>query len=348
MLNTNLDTYKLGKILTPKKILKYSYEKELKDIYEKLHFNKLNYRVIFNIFIISFIISFIIYLYLFSKIFYIIETNATTLFKYFLAIFVIYTIITIIVYYVLLMFYYSYKEGLFRKKEEEIERVLPEFIDNLISNLKGGISIEKALLKSVPPNNPSFLKEVSQINSKLILGKSIYTALSEFRNKFNGAIIQRTFILILEGLKEGGNIEKSLEKISENLKSIYYLNDEIKGSSSGFAIVVRILTLFVTPILFSLSITLLSFISKLFLLFEKSQSDFLTFSKIPDEFFSYLIIFSYAMIILISIYSSLIVSHLKGEKIHSSIKYLVINIIVGIILYNLISDFLIDIFSNIL
>ncbi len=138
-----------------------------------------------------------------------------------------------------------------------------------------------------------------------------------------------------------------LERISENLKRIYNLNDEVKGSSSGFAVVIRVITILVAPILFALALTLLNFIGNLFALIAKSGSDSISVGAIPPEFTDYLIVFSYAMIILITFFSSLITSELKNEKIHDSIKYLPIYIILAIMLFRFFSSLLLGFFGNI-
>ena len=348
MLNTQINTYKIGKLLTPKKIFKFGFEKNIENIYEKVHFKKFDYRIIFNIYFLSIITCFFLYLFILYEFFFLLENFFQTLTTLFIFVFVFFTLLLFSIYYFLLVSYFIYKENIFIKKEENIERDLPEFLDNLTSNIKGGISIEKSLILSVPKNNPDFLKEITHINSKILLGKSVYESLREFKNRFDGAIIQRTMILILEGLKGGGNIEKALEKISENLKDVYLLNDEIKASSSGFSIIIRILTLVVTPVLFSLSITLLSFMNKLFSLFEKSENTPISFSQVPIEFFTYLTYFSYAMIILTSFFSTLIIAHLKNQKFHALFRYLILSSIFGIIFYNILSDYLIEVFSNII
>ncbi|MDA3855801.1 MAG: type II secretion system F family protein [Candidatus Woesearchaeota archaeon] len=339
---------KFGKFLTPEKIYKFKYKSELSSLYEKIYFNNINYKIIANLFALSILISISLYFYLYEYILRTFSNYFYTFFYKFLIIFLTYFILNLFTFYLVLFSYYFRHEAKFRRDEEEIENDLPGFLDNLVSNLKGGISLEKALMKSVRPEQKAMLHEVTLINQKILMGENVYDALKGFRKRFDSQIINRTFFLIEEGIKNGGNIAKPLERISQNLKRIYALNDEIKSNSGGFSIVIKAITLFVAPLLFALALTLLTFMGNLFQMILKSGSDLLPISELPSEYTEYLIIFSYAMILLITFFSSLIASELKGEKLHESIKYLPVYIISALVIYYFMANLLASFFGGII
>jgi archaellum biogenesis protein FlaJ (TadC family) len=225
---------------------------------------------------------------------------------------------------------------------------LPEFIDNLISNLKGGISIERALIKSVRKTQKHLFKEITLINQKVLMGGTVIDALSEFKDRFHSPVIDHTMTLIEQGLKGGGDVVSPLEKISNNLKKIYNLNDEIKSNSAGFALVIKLITLAVAPLLFALAITLLNFISDLFGLLSSSGNEMLDVAAVPPEFHTYLIIFSYSMITLIVVFSSLISSELSNEDVYQSLKYMPIFLTISIVIFNVSLNLLLGFFGGIL
>ena len=341
--------YEFGKSLVPKNIYKLKYKEEMEEVYQKLYFDNLNYFVFTNIFFVSALLNLIIYVLLYPRIYVLFNSYLTSGFAWqFVVIFGTWFLTNLLVYYALLLIYFMYHDSKFKRAELEIEKDLPEFIDNLVSNLKGGVSLEKALLKSVRIDQKALLREVTLINEKVMMGMNVNEALKQFRIRYDSPIISRTFFLIEEGLRGGGNLAAPLERISENLKKIYVLDEEIKGNSSGFAVVIRSITLVVAPLLFALAITLLTFIGNLFTLIAKSGSDFLSVSQLPAEFSLYLIVFSYSMIILITIFSSLITSQLKNEKTYEAIKYLPIYVAVAILLYWQFSDILLGFFGNII
>ncbi len=120
----------------------------------------------------------------------------------------------------------------------------------------------------------------------------------------------------------------------------------MKGNASGFSIVISIIVIVIAPILFALSLTLLNFISDLFQLISKTQNSFISISAIPPEFISYLVTFSYSMIILIAISAGLIVASLKNEKAHDFIKYVPFNVTIGLLLFNLARSGMDSFFNN--
>lgn len=341
--------YELGKTLIPQKIYKLEIKKELELVYQKLYFNNVNYIIITNIFFLAALLSIIIYVLSYGLVIdFFGEYLRKGIISKYLTIFSTYFVTNLLVYYGLLIGYFLYNDSKFKKIENDLEKNLPEFIDNLVSNLKGGISLEKALLKSVRPEQISLVREVTLINEKIMMGKDVVTALREFRQRFSSPVINRTFFLIEEGLKGGGNLATPLERISQNLKRIYQLDEEIKSSSGGFAVVIRGITLIVAPLLFALALTLLSFIGDLFELLSNSGSQLGFVTTLPPEFSTYLLNFSYAMIVLITLFSSLITSQLKNEKTYTALKYLPIYVLVSLLLFDFISSLMLGFFGSIL
>lgn len=345
---TKLSKKEFGEALVPEQIYKLKYKAELEKLYEKLYFDNIHYSVISNIFALSQLFALVTYIFLFPIIhvtFY--DYLTSGIIWKFIVIFSTWSILSLSFYYIFLLGYFFYHDTKFQKIEKEIEECLPEFIDNLVSNLKGGISLEKALLKSVRKEQTALLKEVTLINEKIMMGQSVEQALREFKDRFESPILNRTLFLIEEGIKGGGNLAEPLAKISQNLKKIYELNEEIKANSGGFAIVIQSITLIVTPLLFALALTLLTFIGNLFTIITKSSDEFSFLQPIPAEFTAYLQVFSYAMIVLITFFSSLIIAQLKNEKVYESLKYVPISIAVSIFLYIQFSKLLLSFFGNI-
>ena len=349
MVNLNkLNKFEIGEILIPDKIYKLNYKKDLEKLYEKLYFTNINYLVFTNFFFISVILSLILYIFTYNYIYEFFGSYINMNFIYkFIIIYLTYLIYNYIVYYILVLGFFFHHHSIFRKKEEEIEKDLPEFIDNLVSNLKGGISLEKALLKSVRADQIALLSEITLINEKIMMGMNVMESLKEFRLRFDSQIISRTFFLIEEGIKGGGNLANPLEKISENLKKIYLLNDEIKSNAGGFSVVIKMIAIGVAPVLFALARTLLGFIGDLFGLLSKS-GEFISVSGVPIEFGEYLKVFSYSMIVLVTFFASLITAQLKNEPTFEAIKYVPISLFFAILIHYLTYMFFQSFFNGIL
>lgn len=344
-----LNKSEIGKALLPKKIFSLNYKQELEILHQKLYFDNLNYSIFASFFGLSIILAILAFFFSYPTIYVWFNDWITANILYrFLVMLVSWLVIHTGVYYLILLSYFVMHDSKFKKIEADIEHDLPDFIDNLVSNLKGGISLEKGLLKSVRPEQKSLLREVTLINEKIMMGLGTLQALKEFRERFESPIISRTFFLVEEGLRGGGNLAAPLERISQNLKKIYALQEEISSNSSGFALVIRAIVMFVAPVLFALAITLLTFIGNLFKLLSDTGDAISFAGELPQEFNDYLVFFSYAMIILITFFSSLITSELKNEKVYDALKYLPIYIVIAIVFYIFISDVLLGFFGSII
>lgn len=344
-----LNKNEAGKFLIPNKILKLNLKKELESVYQKIHFDNVNYALITNFFALSVILTMVAYILLYPYLYQLFSSYFAQNFFYKVIIYIIsWFVLNLAIYYTIIFGYFMMLDSRFKKAESEIEKDLPEFLDSLVSNLKGGISLEKAIIQSVRKDQKALLKEVTLINEKVMMGKNVIESIREFRQRFNSPIINRTFFLVEEGLQGGGNLSTPLERISDNLKKIYNLDEEIKSNSSGFSVVVSFISIVVAPVLFALALTLLTFIGNLFDLLSESEAVFLSATAIPPEFTTYLTIFSYSMIVMVTFFSSLIVAHLKNEKAYKMIKFLPIYIIVSLLIYNIFSAILLSFFGNII
>ena len=338
----------LGKILLPTKIFSIDYANKLKNGYERVNGEKLRYNIIFYMYVSSFFIGLIVSFLLFDDMYFLLE-NYLSGFLYQIVIFSLYfAIIQLLVYWGILIGYLIKFDSKITQYEKNVEKDLPDFLDNLISNLKGGLILEKALMRSVRDDQKELLREVTLINEKILSGISVEEALEGMKNRFSSPIISRTMFLIIEGLKGGGNLSAPLERISNNLKKLYLLDNEVKSSVGGFTVVIKAIGGFLAPALFALAITLLVFIGDLLVLLAASGTNVISMTELPEEFVTYLVTFSYSMIILISIFSNLITSQLKNEEGYKALKSIPITIILSSFLYYYLSDVLIAYFSNII
>ena len=338
----------LGQLLMPHTIFSFQYADRVKATYERVARDRIHMEIIFYLFILSFFIAFGFYLYLFDTIYFLfVDMMIGGIFQ-FSVLLLCFVVLNVCVYWSVLIFFLLYYDSKWSKYEESIEKDLPDFLDNLVSNLKGGFILEKALLQSVRADQKELLDEMTLINEKIMSGTPIVVAIDEMGKRFKSPVISRTLFLILEGLKGGGNMAVPLQRISENLKKIYMLNEEVKSNVGGFSMIIRMIGNVVAPGLFALAITLLVFIGDLLILLSESESDLLSVQSLPVEFVSYLTLFSYSMLILISVFSSLIISHLNNDEIYTALKSIPVVIILSCVIYYFLSSLLIGYFTQIL
>jgi len=228
--------------------------------------------------------------------------------------------------------------------------MLPDFLQVVSSNLKGGMSFENALLGSIKPRFTILANEMAEVSKKVMTGYDIGIALSELGRKYNSPMLRRSIDLMISELESGGQISDLIDNIVKNIKETKVLKEEISASVIAYTIFIFIaaIVIVISPLLFSLSfhllIVILNFVSRLS---ASTSGGVLPFSITevivnPKDFRN----FSIIAIALISFFSSLIVSIVEKGNIKSGLKYIPIFLISSLAMYFIFMKILGTVFSG--
>ena len=251
---------------------------------------------------------------------------------------------------IFILLVYFYVDLLIYKRTKKMEEMLPDFLQVVSSNLRGGMSFENALLSSIKPRFNILANEMAEVSKKVITGHDIGTALSELGHKYNSPILKRSIDLMISELKSGGQIADLIDRVVDNIKDIKVLKEEISASAVTYMIFISAIVIFIAPLLFALSfnllIVILGFVTKLstatsgatLLPFDVGES-----SVDPDDFR----FFSIMSLVIISFFSSLIVSIVEKGHIKSGLKYIPIFLFSSLALYFIFMKILTGVFSGI-
>ena len=127
-----------------------------------------------------------------------------------------------------------------------------------------------------------------------------------------------------------------IDRMVDDIKETKVLKEEISASAVAYMIFISTIVIFIAPLLFSLSfhllIVILSFVSKLSATTAVGTALPFSISEVsvdPDNF-RY---FSLAALVVISLFSSMIVSIVEKGNIKSGLKYIPIFIMSSLALY---------------
>ncbi len=242
--------------------------------------------------------------------------------------------ISLAFFFILIIYFYIDLRIYIRTKK--MEEMLPDFLQVVSSNLKGGMSFENALMGSIKPRFQILANEMAEVSKKVMTGHEISKALSELGKKYDSPMLRRSIDLMITELESGGQIADLIDRIAKNIKEIRILKEEISASAVAYIIFIAAIIIFIAPLLFSLSyhllILILSFVSRLAsstrslsnLPFNVAQS------AVDPNSFRY---FSMAALAVISFFSSLIVSIVEKGNIKSGLKYIPIFLIGSLLMY---------------
>jgi len=238
-------------------------------------------------------------------------------------------------------------------KIKKIESVFPDFLQLMASNLRAGMTIDRALLLSSRPEFDPLDREIIAIGKDIATGKTLESSLTEMAKRINSSKIEKTVFLIISGIRAGGNLSILLEETSRNTRQRGFIEKRAASNVLMYVIFIFIASSVGAPILFSLSSllvqTLVNTISGMQSFTEITTSSLpFSFSQvnISVDFIKY---FSVVFIITTDILASLVLGLVgKGEE-REGVKYIIPMVIISLAIFFalriILSGFVINLFG---
>jgi hypothetical protein len=148
---------------------------------------------------------------------------------------------------------YLWIQLLVDKKARLVEESLPDALQLMASNLRAGMTPDKALLLSSRPEFGPLKEEIDLVGKKVTLGKGVGTALMEMTSRINSKKLVRAIELINSGLDSGGSLATLLEATSNDLREQILVDKKIKASVTMYVMFIFSAAGMITPILFGLN-----------------------------------------------------------------------------------------------
>ena len=171
---------------------------------------------------------------------------------------------------------------------------------------------------------------------KVATGQDVGEALMDFANKYESPNVRRTFTLLVESIKGGGEVSDIIDRSVEDIRQTNILKEKLIVNAISFVIFISIIVLVMSPGLFALAYTLLTILKGFALKIGDSMAStitsFFSFKDISvdlDEFK----IFSIMCIGTISFFASMIISSIYKGDIKSGLKYVPLFVGISIGLY---------------
>jgi flagellar protein FlaJ len=218
------------------------------------------------------------------------------------------------------------------------ETVLPDALQLMSANIRSGLTPDKALLFAARPEFGVLEKQIKLAASKAVAGESIEESLLSLGNKIKSRIITRTFTLIVEGMKKGGEIASLLEQTADDIRDLKMLKKEVSAQVGMYTILIFIAIGFATPLLFAFSTHLVATMSAISSTIAVPQSASytalgplqLSIVHISSDFLK-----TYSLITLTftAIFGSLLIGMLQEGKEKAGVKYIPILLTLDITIY---------------
>ncbi len=210
-------------------------------------------------------------------------------------------------------------------KSRFVESILPDVLQLMASNLRAGLTTDKALLLSARPEFGSFKDEINHVGKQIAMGKEIGAALVDMSKKIKSERLGKTVSLVVSGLQAGGELAALLEQTAKNLRQQSLVDDRIRANAMMYVIFIFVAVCLGAPGLFGLSSFLVEVLQSAIGTLDVPQnigaSVPISFSEISigNDF---IMMFSVVFLITSSIMGSLILGLISKGKERDGIKWI--------------------------
>jgi archaellum biogenesis protein FlaJ (TadC family) len=219
---------------------------------------------------------------------------------------------------------------------KKIEDVFPDFIQLMSSNLRAGMTIDKAFLLSARPEFTPLDEEILHAGKEITVGKDTAIAMLNMAKRIGSEKITKTLMLIISGIKSGGNISSLLEQTSSNMREKEFIEKRAASNILMYVIFIFFAVGVGAPILFGLSSILVEIILTVVKTLPQASS---TTMSMPFTFrdiglsVTFIKYFSIIFIIATDLISSLILGMVNKGDEKAGLKYFIPLILMSLAIF---------------
>lgn len=215
---------------------------------------------------------------------------------------------------------------------KKIEEVFPDFLQLVASNLRAGMTVDRAMILSARPEFAPLDKEIFQTGKDISTGKPIGLALKAMSDRINSENVTKTLLIILSGIRAGGNLAVLLEETSSTMRQRIVVEKKAASQVLMYVIFIFIAVAAFAPGLFGLSGVLVGTLNEMMggISPDMIPSDLpVSFSSISvsEDFIFY---FSLIFIIVMNIMASLVLGLVNKGSEKEGLRFLPIMLIISV------------------
>lgn len=138
-------------------------------------------------------------------------------------------------------------------KSKFSEATLPDALQLMASNIRAGITTDKALFLAARPEFGPLAIEIKRIGKETMAGRNFTESLAKTKNHIRSRTLHRAVDLIINSVKSGGQLADLLDQTADNLVSQQMVEKEISADILMYVIFVFTAIGLGAPALFSMS-----------------------------------------------------------------------------------------------
>ena len=140
------------------------------------------------------------------------------------------------------------------RKRRFIESVLPDALNIAASNMRSGMTPERALLAAARPEFGELSEYIKTAAKKAMAGKPLEKALGEIPS--DSRILKRAMDLISEGARYGGDLASVLDEVASEIRDLQTVRKEVRAVVSMYSAFILMAVAAASPLLFGVTTVL--------------------------------------------------------------------------------------------
>lgn len=234
------------------------------------------------------------------------------------------------------------------KKVKKMEASFPDFLQLVSSNLRAGMTIDKALLLSSRKDFAPLDQEINLLGKDLVTGKQIARALKDMATRINSEKIKKTTDLIISGIRSGGDISILLEQTATTMREREFVEKKSASNVLMYVIFIFFAIAIGAPTLFSLSAVLVQVLTGILSNIPVMESTVaipftLTEISVSVTFITY---FSIVFLVTTNILGALVIGLVREGEEREGLKYIAPLIILSLGIFFAIKILLLSYFTG--
>lgn len=142
------------------------------------------------------------------------------------------------------------------KRVALIEELLPDFLSIISSNIRSGLTYDRALLLSARKEFGPLAREVDRAAKEAISGKSLPEALMGMTTRVRSESFAKTIRLIVEGIRSGGKLAELLEATSQDLRRFSSVRKDVTATVMVYQLFMLAAAALAGPLLYAVMVIL--------------------------------------------------------------------------------------------
>jgi archaeal flagellar protein FlaJ len=223
------------------------------------------------------------------------------------------------------------------RRRKKMEDAFPDFIELMASNLRAGMTVDKALLLSSRKEFHPLDDEILLLGKDIATGKEMSLAMLDMADRTKSEKIKKTVTVVISGLKSGGDLAVLLEETAINMRERGFIEKRAASNVLMYMIFIFFAVGVGAPALFSLSTilvktltTILSNLPEMDSSVSSNMAFSLTSINVDVNFIMY---YSVIFIVIADIMASLLVGIVNKGDEKEGLKYSIPLIIIGLTVY---------------